>query len=63
MGELFNWATNNCIMSLFYAEFLEDFGSGIIRLDENGSATSTLNTFIIKLKRKLKETVDILEIN
>ena len=39
---------------------LEDFGSGIIiRIDENGSATSTLN-ISLNSNRKLKKTVDIL---
>lgn len=52
-------------LQMFNNEFilcgvLEDFGSGIIiRLDENGSATSTFNTSL-NSNKKLKKTVDIL---
>jgi len=52
-------------LQMFNNEFilcgiLEDFGSGIIiRLDENGNATSTFN-IPINSKRKLQKTVDIL---
>tara|TARA_B100000242_G_scaffold63425_1_gene38793 strand:+ start:4203 stop:5471 length:1269 start_codon:yes stop_codon:yes gene_type:complete len=52
-------------LQMFNNEFilcgvLEDFGSGIIiRLDENGSATSTFN-ISLNSNRKLKKTVDIL---